>query len=256
MNYLLKNPSLLKVRLRQAHRTYLMLDYDGTLTPIVPDPRHALLGRETRKVLQSLSELQPNSNLTIVSGRSLSDVQQLTGIENCYYIGNHGLEIAGPNLNFVNVEASKCLGSMEKIHEHLRDLERLGAVVEDKRLTLTVHYRRVSPRVVPLIKNTVQKAVRPHPVKITYGKKVLEIRPRTRWNKGLAATWLIGHLGGGLPVYIGDDQTDEDAFKSLRNGITVLVARRWRRSYAHYRLNDCQEVLGFLRIMNLWLRDK
>jgi len=105
-----------------------------------------------------------------------------------------------------------------------------------------------------MIKAALRRILRSYPqLKITTGKKVMEVRPNTEWNKGLAVQWLINKLGPGLPVYIGDDKTDEDAFSSLRGRITILVSPRWQSSSARFRLNDYRDVGRFLRCVALWL---
>jgi trehalose 6-phosphate phosphatase len=254
MKNLLKNLAEVKACVVAAKRMHVMLDYDGTLTPIVTDPSMALMNNDMKRTLRRISQ-KPSCTLSIVSGRSLSQVRALVGIKSVYYIGNHGLEINGPNLNYVDPAAQKCRKSFDEISSRLHHLESLGARIEDKQLTLTVHYRQASPRVVPIIKETVRSATRSSPnVKVSWGKKALEIRPRTDWNKGIAARWLIRRLGKGLPIYVGDDRTDEDAFSELSDGITILVSQRWKSSFAKYRLDDPQDVEDFLRRLALWLK--
>jgi trehalose 6-phosphate phosphatase len=254
MKQLLKHLAEVNACVVAAKRTYLMLDYDGTLTPIVTDPSRALLNNEMRRTLRGISK-KPSCTLSIVSGRSLQQVRVLVGIRTAYYMGNHGLEISGPNLSYVDATAQKCRKNFREISRRLRHFESIGAWIEDKHLTLTVHYRNASPRVVPAIKDAVQSAVHSYPnLNASCGKKTLEIRPRTNWNKGTAANWLIKRLGKGLPIYVGDDRTDEDAFSELRDGITILVSRRWKSSLAKYRLDDPRDVDGFLRRLALWLK--
>lgn len=254
MKHLLKNLEEVRVRLSASKPVYLLLDYDGTLTPIVMDPRKAKLDRYTMRLLCSFSRI-PSCILAIVSGRALADLRRLVAIKGIYYMGNHGLEICGPHLNYTNEVAQKSRRSLKKIFRQLGYLESLDAVVEDKGLTLTVHLRRVLPRDVSTIKSVVHRTLQSYAqLRVTYGKKVLEIRPRTGWNKGLAARWLISQLGDGLPIYIGDDQTDEDAFTKLSSGITVLVSKSWRPSAAEYRLRNHEDVSRFLRYLLLWFR--
>jgi trehalose 6-phosphate phosphatase len=254
MKQLLKHLGEVRACVVAAKRTHLMLDYDGTLTPIVADPSKALLNNDMRRTLRRISE-KPSCTLSIVSGRSLPQVRALVGIKSAYYMGNHGLEISGPNLNYVDTAAQKCRKSLDGISRRLHHLESMGAMIEDKQLTLTVHYRKASPRVVPTIKDAVRLAARSYPnLNVSCGKKAIEIRPLTDWNKGIAAKWLIRRLGKGLPIYVGDDRTDEDAFSEFRHGITILVSQRWKSSSAKYRMDDPRDVEDFLRKLALWLK--
>jgi trehalose-phosphatase len=253
MKYLFDNLDEVKARVRESRRTYLLLDCDGTLTPIITEPQKVILSRRMSEVLRSLAGM-PSCVLAIVSGRSLANVRRLVGIPRIYYMGNHGLEISGPRLNYTNRTAQNSRQSMEEISHTLQYLESIGASIEDKQLTLTVHFRQASPRVVPEIKSAVRRVLRAHPqLEVTSGKKVLEIRPRTEWNKGLAARWLINELGNGLSIYAGDDRTDEDAFSRLVGGITILVSQRWKATHAKYRLNDHRDVGRFLRCLSRWM---
>ncbi len=253
MKYLFSNINAVRTQVEESKRTYLLLDCDGTLVRIMSDPREVVLDKRVSKVLRLLSGMQ-SCTLAVVSGRSLADVRRLVGISGIYYMGNHGLEINGPRLNYVNRTAQSSRQSMKEISSALRRLESVGAFIEDKQLTLTVHYRQASHGDVPYIKSAVQSAVQGHvSLEVNSGKKVLEIRPRTEWNKGLAAQWLINRLGSGLPIYAGDDQTDEDAFSVLREGITILVSRRWKSTRAKYRLRDYREVGRFLEYLSSWL---
>jgi trehalose-phosphatase len=254
MRYLFENLDKLKGRIRESKRTYLLLDCDGTLAPIVREPQEAVISKRMSQTLRSLAKM-PSCMLTIVSGRSLEDVRSLVGISGIHYMGNHGLEISGPHLNHTDTTAQNCRRSIREIAHTLRRLESVGAIVEDKQLTLTVHYRRASLRAIPAIKSSVAAVTRAHPqLEVTSGKKVLEIRPRTEWNKGHAVQWMIKQLGSGLPIYVGDDMTDEDAFSRLRGGITILVSRQRKASKAKYYLKDITDVYKFLRLLTRWIQ--
>jgi len=212
-----------------------------------------VLSQRMSKVLRTLSKT-PFCVVAIVSGRSLSDVHKLVGIEGICYFGNHGLEIATGSLNYINRNARNSRRIIERVSQSLRFLKSFGATIEDKQFTLAVHFRQAPPKYVPIIRAAVTTAVRAHPqLELTTGKKVLEIRPKTKWNKGVAAKWLINKLGEGLPIYLGDDLTDEDAFHSLMRGITILVSRRRRATFAKYRLRDVDDVYKFLKLLSSWI---
>jgi trehalose-phosphatase len=253
MRYLFENLDDVRALVHESRRTYVLLDCDGTLTPIMTEPRKVALGKSMSRVLTSLSS-KPSCILAIVSGRCLADLRRLVNIKGIYYVGNHGLEIRGPGIMYTNETARNSRRSIAEISRMLRYLESVGAVIEDKKLTLTVHFRQASPRVVPAIESAVQRTLHSYSqLRMTRGKKVLEIRPRTEWNKGLAAQWLVNQLGKGLPIYAGDDRTDEDAFSRLRKGITILMSRRRKPTFAKYRLNDYRDLGRFLRYLSLCL---
>jgi len=248
---LLDNFDEVRSSIKAAKRVYVFLDYDGTLTPIVSKPESATLSKRVSTILRSLSG-PPSCRLAIVSGRSIVDLRRLVGIRTIHYLGNHGLEISGPDLNYEDSIAQRSRQNLKGISRKLLYLKTVGVSIENKRLTLAVHYRQVSPRLVPMIKAALRRILHSYPqFKITSGKKVMEVRPNTEWNKGLAAQWLINKLGPGLSVYVGDDKTDEDAFSRLRGGITILVSPIWKSSSTRFRLNDYRDVARFLRCVAL-----
>jgi alpha,alpha-trehalase len=133
-----------------------------------------------------------------------------------------------------------------------------GAIIEAKKYSVAVHYRLVQPEDIPAVEQAVQAVLaRFSDLTVTPGKKVFELRPRVDWNKGRAVTWLLLalHLEGPevLPIFIGDDVTDEDAFRAVQaRGFGVLVATEPRETVAAYRLRDPAEVEAFLR----WLTER
>lgn len=247
--------------IRKLHNRfiYLFLDYDGTLAPIVKAPDKAVMPKKTKAVLRRLAN-KPGIKLAIISGRALDDVKKRIGIRDVVYVGNHGFEINGPRLKFKNPAPPRYRKLLERIKGRLR--EKLygikGVFIEDKGLSLSVHYRRARAKDTPKIEtifyetmiiDEVRESVRTRP-----GKKVLEIRPPVAWDKGKAVLWLLarqkftlGKKGAKiLPIYLGDDITDEDAFKALRNkGITVFVGRP-KRSSAEFYLKNTEDVIRFL----------
>jgi len=233
---------------------FLFLDYDGTLTPIVKRPGMAQLSRARRELLKKLAA-SPHFTVAVVSGRMLSDVAKKVGIKSAYYVGNHGFEISGPKLKFLHPKARAAKPILRRIKKEL--LRRLkgvkGIIVEDKVLTLSLHYRLVRQRDLAKVKTTFHTLTRPHlkkkKIRMTSGKKVFEIRPNARWDKGRAVLWLLKKRVKGrkvTPVYIGDDTTDEDAFRALgKRGITIHVGRG-KKTLARRRLNDVKGVYRFL----------
>ena len=134
-------------RIREASRTLLAFDFDGTLTPIVDLPDHAALAPEVRATLESLSR-QDRYLTGIVSGRSLADILARVDVPGLFYAGNHGLEMTGPGLDFVHPGAEKLRDTQTELYHQLRsNLSDLpGVLVENKGLTLSVHYRMAAER--------------------------------------------------------------------------------------------------------------
>jgi trehalose-phosphatase len=235
--------------MRPYRRIYLLTDYDGTLTPIVNHPDRATLNANVRDLLRSLLK-DRRFTLAIITGRTLKEIIQLVGIKGAYYIGNHGLEIKGPSLTFVHPVAEKLSPMISRICNDLKSkFEPIyGIIVEDKGLTASIHYRMVPKSMIGEMKKVVRSMVRSYEdFEIRYGKMVVEIRPKVFWDKGDAALWLVRNLGeDGIITYIGDDKTDEDAFKKIDGGLTILVSKRKKYSNARYYLKSVEDVHKFL----------
>lgn len=233
---------------RRSGRLVLLLDFDGTLAPIVSRPELAAIPERTRAALDRLLA-RPGVDAAVVSGRGMADARERAGIPGIAYAGNHGMEIEGPGVHRVHPEARAARPELEAAAASAaRALEAVpGAFVEDKGLTLSVHYRLAPADRVAEVREAVHGAVVGRPgLRVTEGKMVLEVRPRVEWDKGRAVDFLLDHLRppAGAPVlYLGDDTTDEDAFRALRDrggageGIVVAeappertAARAWLRS--------------------------
>jgi len=245
----------------------LFLDYDGTLSPIADTPHQAIIPKETKALLKELTK-SLRVKIAIISGRSLSDIKALVGLKDIIYAGNHGLEIEGPKIKFEPLVSLRCKAVLEQIKNDLN--KRLssinGAFVEDKGLSLSLHYRLVDKKNIPQVKaifhETIILYLVRNKIKIKTGKMVLEVRPPSEWGKGKIVLWLLVRQKFALkdkdvvPIYIGDDTTDEDAFKVLKNnGITIFVGKP-KPSYAQYYLKDTNEVKEFLKRILLMQSDK
>jgi len=238
---------------------FLFLDYDGTLTPIIRNPDDAILPKKTKEILRELSK-NPYCKLTIISGRALKDMKNIIGLEDIIYVGNHGLEIEGPRLKFKSPVSLQYKIILKKIKDVLtKKLSNVkGAFIEDKGLSLTLHYRLVDKKCTYLVKTifheTIIHYLVANRINIKLGKKVLEVIPPLEWNKGKAVLWLLARLKFILgrevfmPMYIGDDITDEDAFKVLKNrGLGIFIGEPTKTSSAKYYLRNSQEVSMFLK---------
>ncbi len=181
----------------------------------------------------------------------MHDVQMHVGIEGLYYVGNHGLELSGPGITLHNPAASKAHGELEKaiafMVEHTASLE--GVLVEDKGATAAVHWRLASGESRETLRNLMQMTVPNFPrLRIAEGKCVWEIRPKDGWNKGDALSHLTIRLGlapEGV-LYLGDDLTDEDAFRAAPNGLTFHVGGASEETAARYRIRDTADAQAFL----------
>ncbi len=238
----------------------LFLDYDGTLAPIVDRPEDAVLPDETRKVLKSLSEV---AVLAFVSGRMKREVRGFVGLDNVFYAGSHGFAIEGPNgLDFVQEEGGALMPVIaEAAREIASDLASVaGVLIEDKHFAVAIHYRRVAEDDRPLVEAAVDRAVDRHgDLRKAGGKMVFELRPKIDWHKGKALDYLLRRLGlddgSVLPIYIGDDVTDEDAFETLRGrGIAICVKEQPAPTAAAFRVRDPEEVCRFLRHLDSAIR--
>jgi trehalose-phosphatase len=200
----------------------VMLDIDGTLSPIVPRPEHAIVPAATRDTLRKLVAV-PGVVVALVSGRSAADSWRLAGLAGAWVIGNHGLELRDPDGKLTTpqevqpfeaaiTEAARALGPIERTVP--------GAIVENKRWTLSLHYRLVDPSATPALMKRAGEVAREFGLRMMEGKKIIELRPPVDVNKGTATTALAERVGalrdGGSVMYAGDDRTDEDAFRALR----------------------------------------
>jgi trehalose-phosphatase len=227
----------------------VFLDYDGTLTPIVSQPDQAVLLNSTRTLLRTLSAKVP---VAILSGRELKDVRKRVDIEGLVYAGSHGFDIAGPH-RLRRQEAKEFLPALDFAEKEIR--EKLagipGTLIERKCFSIAAHYRKVNERDFHKLERVVSEvAARHRGLRMIDGKKVYELLPKIDWDKGKAMLWLLEKLGleRPNPIYIGDDRTDEDAFRVLeRCGVGILVSEKPRATAASYLLRNPSEVERFLR---------
>jgi trehalose 6-phosphate phosphatase len=247
------------LNLEPGRRLLLFLDYDGTLVPIQRRPDRAVLPVRRRRFLEGLSK---KMFVCIVSGRSLSDVRRRVGLEGLAYIGNHGLEARWGRHAWVHPLAERrrpALGRLlKRIEIRARCFPRL--LVEDKGLTGSIHFRRLDPALIAPLKRIVDEEVgRTAGIFVAAkGKRVFEIRPDIDWDKGAGIrkvmTWLPKGAGG-LRIFIGDDRTDEDAFRVLgRDSITIRVGSG-KKTRARHRLAGVDRVWEFLKICDGWSQE-
>jgi trehalose 6-phosphate phosphatase len=238
-----------------AAHVLLLFDYDGTLTPIVERPEKARFAASMKDKLAGLAR-RPRVTVGVVSGRALAELKSMVSIEGIYYAGNHGLEIEGPGLSWVSPGAEAARPMIKDLAARLAAALRgtAGVLVEDKGLGVGVHYRLVAPGQEEAVRETFRRLTAPlaeaGKVKITSGKKVLEVRPPIDWHKGKAVAAIrreimkLLRLDRIMTVYLGDDRTDEDGFRAVGGleGWGVYVGGDNPASAAGYYLDSTDEV--------------
>ncbi|XP_010053438.1 probable trehalose-phosphate phosphatase F isoform X2 [Eucalyptus grandis] len=285
VSWMLKHPSALNsfeqiIEQAKNKKIAMFLDYDGVLSPIVDDPDCALMSDDMRVAVKNVADHFPTA---IISGRSRDKVYDLVGLTELYYAGSHGMDIMGPVNSSVSNDHPSCVKSTDQqgkevnlfqpareflpvIDEVFRTLVEntkgiKGAKVENHKFCASVHYRNVDEKNWPVIAQCVHDILKEYPrLRLTHGRKVLEVRPVIDWNKGKAVEFLLDSLGLSdtedvLPIYIGDDKTDEDAFKVLREGnfgFGILVSSTPKETSAVYSLKDPSEVMEFLKSLGNW----
>jgi trehalose 6-phosphate phosphatase len=235
----------------------LFLDFDGTISEIVPEPDKASIKPHAIPVLQELAKA---FKVAVMSGRDRSDIKLRVKLENIFYAGCHGFDMSGPGCfqyKLDNIE--KPLSDLENATLLAVDMlsEISGVIVEQKLFGTAIHYRMTTTiRDEEFVLNTVRRIAGNFPsLKIKEGKKVFELVPAIDWGKGKAVQKLIEILNldttHTIPVYFGDDETDEDAFLALHGrGIGIKVDKDLSSvTNADYLLNDPDEVIHFLKMI-------
>ena len=236
-------------------KIFLFLDYDGTLTPIVESPDEALISDEIRNLIIRLKGHVP---VAVITGRSLKDIKKRVGIEGIVYAGNHGAEIWDGKEIIINQESATNIQLLNEVLNRLKSsLSHIqGILIEDKNITASIHYRMVNAGYLHQLFGIFRRIAMDYEgiFKFNHGKKVIEIRPVSAWDKGNAVDWTIKKMGEGrIPVYIGDDVTDEDAFRVIKDkGVSICVGGS---PDADYFLKGQEEVREFLFLFEKILKD-
>ncbi len=239
----------------------IFLDYDGTLTPIVQRPEDAVISDEMK---ETLKELAQTFTVAIVTGRDKEDVENLVGLDELIYAGSHGYIITGPDgLSMEHPDSKKIIPKLDEIEKEvekaLKDKTE-GTQVDRKRYAIGIHYRNAKPEDEEIVFDLVEKMLEKHPGhKKGEGKKIVEIKPDIDWHKGKAVEWIMGALelsgkDNNIPMFIGDDITDEDAFEELKDkGIGILVGGHGQKTAADYALKNVFQVREFFnRLISIY----
>ena len=214
----------------------VMLDIDGTLAPIAPRPELAVVPPETRRAVASLAA-RANTHVVLVTGRAAADGRRMVAVGRAWVIGNHGSEVVSPE---GEVEIDPAVEPWRpKIAQAARQVAAAvapirGVVLENKTWSLSVHYRLADASVGPRLRATIDEIAERHGLAVTSGKMIVEVRAPARVDKGTAVLALARRLGAlgetASLLFVGDDLTDEDAFRLLRarvpRAVTVRVAEQ------------------------------
>jgi trehalose 6-phosphate phosphatase len=243
----------------------VFFDFDGTLSEIVNDPDSARLAGGAADALRSLSAQCP---VAILSGRDLADVRRRIGLPGLWYAGSHGFELTGPDgQHHQNTEAAASIPVLAEaaaaLADQLGDIP--GVAVEHKRFGVAVHYRNAARDRVGEVAAAVRSAGQRTALRVTTGREVIELRPDVDWDKGKTLRWVLDYIRDNegssslLPIYLGDDITDEDAFDAVADdGIAILVRHSDdgdRATAARYALDDPDSVREFTELLARRLAD-
>jgi trehalose 6-phosphate synthase/phosphatase len=235
------------------HRLALFLDYDGTLTPICEHPSKAVLARDMRDLVEACAR-RADTDVTIVSGRALAGIRAMVDCDDLTYVGNHGLEIAAPDARtFRHPDLVHYETAARALAARLASVAVNGAWVETKGPTLTFHYRAVPEAEQIHVGAQARAIIRDAGFQPRDAHAAVEARPPIGWDKGQAVLHVVRERYGPAwssdvrAVYVGDDETDEDAFRALRGlGETFRVASPAKSTLASHRLHDVAGVHALL----------
>ncbi len=233
-----------------------LFDIDGTLAPLAPRPQDAAVPDPVRRALARLASA-PDVHVGVVTGRAAADGARMVGLPGLWVVGNHGVETCDPD------GARHVAPAMQPFVQPLaRAADALlgavaatpGAILEDKRWSLTVHWRQADPARVPALADAVRAVAEREGLRVGEGKMVFELKGTAEVDKGTASVALAEQLGAlrsrGAVLYVGDDRTDEDAFRRLRaatdRAVTIRVGSADQPTHAEWRVDAPADVHALL----------
>jgi trehalose 6-phosphate phosphatase len=210
--------ALLEPLRREPERSAVLLDVDGVLAPIVPQPDDAHMPETTRRPLIEIARRY--RTVACVSGRRASDARRIVSLGSIAYLGNHGSEILRPGAvapefdREVQAWTRRIQGFMREAYGD--ELRRLRVRLEDKEAIAALHWRGVpDEQSAAAAVRLVAERAEASGYKTHWGRKVLEIRPPVRIDKGAGIVGLLRDSDLAAAMYVGDDVTDLDAFRGL-----------------------------------------
>jgi trehalose-phosphatase len=246
---------------------FLGLDYDGTLTELVSSPEEGILLDSRRLALKALIT-SVKVTPSIISGRSLQNLRDKVILNNIILAGDHGVEIAGPLIEFTHHEAKTFKEFLEGLIPKISFIVSLfpGALFEIKPYTLSVHYRLISLRdrksLLAKLRIYLKPFLENRLCRRKWGKEILNIVMPFDWDKGHAFSLLLAQLQANypkkliIPIYIGDDISDEDAFRVARiKGYAVRVGKPKKNTLAQFFVDSPNEVESFLFNLSEWVKN-
>ena len=246
-------PRLIFDHLEQAP-LLLCLDFDGTISELTNDPWEAVPIPRAKDAIAGLARRPDRITVAIVSGRDLDTLIGLLGLrDGLLFAGTHGLEFIGRDgIRHHAPGVERCAADMKMVRDFLAKSipKDRGFIVEDKRITMTINYRNAKPDDARPVLEAFDNFVSNRPtLQVLHGKMVHEAIPRGIGGKDAAIEFFMRDTGIAAPsvIYIGDDTTDEDAFRMLapKGGITVMVGAA-RPSFAQYRVDTPSVVADLL----------
>jgi len=238
----------------QGHRVALFLDYDGTLTPLCEHPSEATLSERMRTAIQECAS-RSDTLVSIISGRALKDLQGIVGLPELIYSGNHGLEVAGDDFpSFRHEDLPYYEDRTQELAKALSSLAQDGAWVEEKAHTLTFHVRAIPKVNQDAAIDAARDLIHEAGFQAREAHCAIEARPPIGWDKGRAVLHILRTQYGPSwseavrVIYVGDDQTDEDAFRVLLGlAMTFRVGPANTLTTAGRRLRDVDSVEALVR---------
>lgn len=230
-------------RVRAAPCCALFLDFDGTLAELTKEPGQAQLSPATRQALRALAR-RPRARLFFISGRRRGDLYKRVGLPGCQYFGLFGFE--GSDRAAAPAAMPRLRAAAEALVAGLP-----GVWIEDKSLAFVLHYRDATRDIRALARRRIRGALRSNrTVRLFDSAHGLEVVPREARGKGATVTRLLRcpELQRAVPIYLGDDLSDEGAFRAARRGVTVRVGKA-RPTAAQYRLAGVGEVRELLQLL-------
>ena len=259
MKNLFDNLSEIKERIESSGGAILLFDFDGVLSAIAPTPDDAFISKEVSALLLECASRFP---VAIITGRTMADIKKKINEKNIFYIATHGLEWEEDGQNHAKEIPKETLEAIGIAKEKIKPLlaRYPSMIMEDKASTFTAHYRTLSPELVESFIQEVNSILRPiaeeYKLRLDHSTKAFELRPEINWDKGDSALFAEQHLNQKIskkfvPIYLGDSDTDEDAFKALeKNGIGIRVNSKeneHKKSAAKWFMKDQSEITLFLK---------